>query len=411
MSNITSKRLGDIVNFKRGYDLTQSQRKKGPYPVISSSGISGFHSDYKCDGEGLVTGRYGTLGEMYYYNGKYWPHNTTLYATTFYSNHPKYVYYLLKCLGNLKTSDKSTVPGINRNDLHEINIPFICDKVKQELVASVLSSLDAKIELNKRINSELEQMAKTIFDYWFVQFDFPDEQGKPYKSSGGKMVYHPKLKRDIPERWRMKHLGDLVYPVNDSIEPHEYPELNYLPIDKLPTKKLYYEEYDERSNAQSSLIRFKEDDILLGAMRVYFHRVCNAIEDGISRSTLIVLRPFEHICKNYSLFTLNRNEAIDFATKNSTGTSIPYAKWNNGLKEYKVCTPPDDKLLLKFNLVVNPILDKFKILSKQNLKLASLRNWLLPMLMNGQVTVKEAVEKVSELGVAAEPEAKYKTEN
>ena len=127
MSKIISKRLGDIVNFKRGFDLPESKRKKGLFPVISSSGISGFHSEYKCDGIGLITGRYGTLGEMYYYEGKYWPHNTTLYATTFYSNHPKYVYYLMKCLGNLKTSDKSTVPGINRNDLHEINIPYNTD--------------------------------------------------------------------------------------------------------------------------------------------------------------------------------------------------------------------------------------------------------------------------------------------
>src|SRR6185437_14179751 len=112
MSKAIGKRLGDIVTFKRGYDLTASERLSGTYPVISSGGITGYHSEYKRDGEGIVTGRYGTLGEVYYVNGKYWPHNTTLYSSDFHGNCPKYVYYLMKCLGNLKTSDKSTVPGI-----------------------------------------------------------------------------------------------------------------------------------------------------------------------------------------------------------------------------------------------------------------------------------------------------------
>ena len=104
----------------------------------------------------------------------------------------KYIYYLLKCLGNIKTSDKSAVPGVNRNDLHEMAIPYIEGK-KQEKIAAVLSALDTKIQVNNRINAELESLAKTIYDYWFVQFDFPNEDGKPYKASGGEMVYHPEL--------------------------------------------------------------------------------------------------------------------------------------------------------------------------------------------------------------------------
>jgi type I restriction enzyme S subunit len=185
----------------------------------------------------------------------------------------------------------------------------------------------------------------------------------------------------------VNNFGNYLYQVSDNIEPDDYEELNYLPIDKLPTKKLYYDEYEKRENANSSLIRFKEDDILLGGMRVYFHRVCNAIEDGISRSTLIVLRPHFDIYKNISLFTLNKTETIEFATNNSTGTSIPYAKWNNGLAQYKVCFPNEKNLLLHFNNIINPILGKFKTLSKENQQLSSLRDWLLPMLMNGQVKV------------------------
>lgn len=292
----------------------------------------------------------------------------------------------------------------------EIDIPIISI---QKSIAKVLSDLDAKIELNNRINRELEAMAKTLYDYWFVQFDFPDAEGKPYKSSGGKMVYNAELKREIPEGWEVKKLGELVYQVTDSISPDEYPELPYLPIDKLPMKQLYYYEYESRSEANSSLIRFKENDILLGAMRVYFHRVCHAISDGISRSTIIVLRPFKENTKNFALFALNKNEAIEFATNNSTGTSIPYAKWNDSLENYLIGVPKTDYILILFNKIVNPILEKFKVQNKQTQQLTELRDWLLPMLMNGQVTVRQthgnAVQEAEErLSMAAEPSVEYK---
>lgn len=205
----TATRLGDVVNFKRGYDLPASARRPGPYPVISSAGISGCHDEYKVSGEGIVTGRYGTLGEMHYYNGDYWPHNTALYVTDFKGNIPKYVYYLLSCLGHLNTGDKSAVPGINRNDLHELMIPLIAGRAEQQKIAGVLSALDAKIDLNNRINTELEAVAKTIYDYWFVQFDYPDAHGRPYKSSGGAMVWNDTLKREIPAGWGAVQLGNV----------------------------------------------------------------------------------------------------------------------------------------------------------------------------------------------------------
>src|SRR5690554_2332173 len=144
---------------------------------------------------------------------------------------------------------------VNENSLKNLDFIFP-DLPTQKSIAKVLSDLDAKIELNNKINRELESMAKTLYDYWFVQFDFPDANGKPYKSSGGKMVYNAELKREIPERWKVKKLGELVYQVTDSISPDEYPELPYLPIDKLPMKQLYYYEYESRSEANSSLIRF-----------------------------------------------------------------------------------------------------------------------------------------------------------
>ena len=171
---------------------------------------------------------------------------------------------------------------------------FLPNIENQKKISSILFSLDKKIQLLHQINDNLAELAKTIYDYWFVQFDFPDENGKPYKTSGGKMVYNEVLKREIPEGWEVKKLGEVIEKISNNILPTEYQNLNYLPIDFLPKRQFYYDKYDLRENALSSLIKFDEDDILLGAMRVYFHRVCNAIEDGISRNTIFVLRPFEN---------------------------------------------------------------------------------------------------------------------
>src|SRR5690606_31656036 len=109
----------------------------------------------------------------------------------------------------LNISVGATMPSLNTKLMDDIPLT-LPNLLIQEKVASVLSALDDKIELNNRINAELEQMSKTLYDYWFVQFDFPNETGKPYKSSGGKMVYNQVLKREIPEGWEVQVFSDWI---------------------------------------------------------------------------------------------------------------------------------------------------------------------------------------------------------
>ncbi|MDB9488695.1 restriction endonuclease subunit S [Dolichospermum circinale CS-537/01] len=209
MSKWKTKRLGDFILFPRGFDLLAKDRTEGNIPVISSSGITGFHNQYKAKGPGVIIGRKGTLGTVHYSEQDYWPHDTTLWVTDFKGNLPRFIYYLLPLLQLEKYDVGSSNPTLNRNYIHEI-ITTLPPLEEQRKIASVLSSLDDKIELNNRINSELENLAKTIYDYWFVQFDFPDENGKPYKSSGGKMVYNQELKREIPAGWEVGTLQDWI---------------------------------------------------------------------------------------------------------------------------------------------------------------------------------------------------------
>ena len=161
-------KLGDVINLKRGYDLPTQSRKTGDVPIFSSSGVTDYHIEPMAKGPGVVTGRYGTVGQVFYSDGDYWPLNTTLYVQDFKGNAPKFIYYFLKGFDFEKYSDKSAVPGINRNDVHteKVRIPEI---EEQKSIASILSSLDDKIDLLHRQNKTLEALAETLFRQWFVE--------------------------------------------------------------------------------------------------------------------------------------------------------------------------------------------------------------------------------------------------
>ncbi|ASO06552.1 restriction endonuclease subunit S [Arenibacter algicola] len=426
MNKISTKRLGDILNFKRGYDLPLSSREDGAIPVISSAGISGCHSEFKAEGEGVITGRYGTLGEVYYVEGKYWPHNTTLYVTDFKSNYPKYVYYLLKCLGNLKTSDKSAVPGINRNDLHEVRVPYIKGS-RQIEIANILDNLDAKIEVNNKINAELEAMAKLIYDYWFVQFDFPNEDGKPYKSSGGKMVYNKELKREIPEGWEVKTINESVEKIID--HRGKTPKKlggdwsnnkdDIIALSAKIVKNGYLIKLEDANRVSKELFdkwmpeKLRDGDVLLTS-------------EAPAGEMFFILGKTDY-CMSQRLFALRANPKVilpsllyyeiakgnaHFQIQGSLSGSTVFGIRQDVLRTINVLVP-NTKVQTQFDDKVLPILKKIKILVQQNQKLSELRDWLLPMLMNGQVTVANEelgitnAELGNDLGMVAEDNGKY----
>ena len=167
----TQKPLGQVIELKRGYDLPARKRSPGPVPVVSSSGITGSHSESKVLGPGVVTGRYGTLGKVYYILDDFWPLNTTLYVRDFKGHDPRFVGYLLRGLDFSGHSDKAAVPGLNRNHLHEEPVRVPMDVAEQRSIAHILGTLDDRIELNRRMNETLEAMARALFKSWFVDFD------------------------------------------------------------------------------------------------------------------------------------------------------------------------------------------------------------------------------------------------
>lgn len=339
-----------------------------------------------------------------------------------------YLFYALKnyVKNIVKRSQGSVFNTINLAsfDLMELNIHP--DLPTQKSIAKVLSDLDAKIELNNKINRELEAMAKTLYDYWFVQFDFPNQEGKPYKSSGGKMVYNAELKREIPEGWEVKELGglgDFKNGVNyDPSNPGEIacPIIN---VRNISASSFFIQ------NEDLDIIYLSESDV-----RKYSVNANSIIiaRSGIPGATRLISDIAENtlycgFAIHYSLNDLDFKIPIFFFLKSleehiqsgSGGTILKNV--NQGtLKALKIALPKENSTVMKFNNLIEPIFGKITNVKRQNQHLTALRDWLLPMLMNGQVvttgstTVREEEEKLSNsaersLSMAAEPRVEYKT--
>ena len=163
--------LGCVIELKRGYDLPAAAREAGSIPVVSSSGIIGYHAEGKVPGPGVVTGRTGTLGRVFYVPGEYWPHNTALYVRDFRGNDPRFIGYLLERVSFSSYSDKAAVPGLNRNHLHQEIVRLPKRVSEQREIGRVLGALDDRIELNRRMNETLAAMAWALFKSWFVDFE------------------------------------------------------------------------------------------------------------------------------------------------------------------------------------------------------------------------------------------------
>jgi type I restriction enzyme S subunit len=268
----------------------------------------------------------------------------------------------------------------------------------QERIASIFYDIDSKIELNNRINAELEAMAKTIYDYWFVQFDFPDINGKPYKSSGGKMVWNEELKREIPEGWEVGKLGDIAELVrgvtysandiknqfaNDVIPILRATNINGNVID---LNNLVYVSKQNVSNAQL----LNKYDILITmssgskehiGKNGFFYFESEA-SFGAFCAKIVANAEYRYYLYSFTqsefMFTTIKNECLGTNINNLNGSLV---------KGFRLIVPPNE-LIDFFNDKVNSLYDKIGNNLKENQKLVELRDWLLPMLMNGQVKIQ-----------------------
>ncbi|MEI6039742.1 MAG: restriction endonuclease subunit S [Candidatus Berkelbacteria bacterium] len=316
----------------------------------------------------------------------------------------KFLYYALKYnVGNLlKQGAATTFDSVNKDTINDFELIIPEDETHRNAVGSVLSAIDLKIEINNRINIELEQMAKTLYDYWFVQFDFPDENGKHYKTSGGKMVWNEELKREIPDGWEVDILKNHI-----SIErgiSYSGADLRDVGVPMVNLNSFYLDG------------RYKADGIKYYVGSVNPNKVIRPGEliiatTDVTRNAYVIGKSFilpdlynSHVIASCDIAKVNIGNKLDKYFLNMLFNSDDYHRYikgfasgtlvlhldTKGIDWYKCLIPP--KYLLNKYAELKANIDGKKTLTlKENKKLSELRDWLLPMLMNGQVKVMELV--------------------
>lgn len=338
-------------------------------------------------GEGKTRGQTSYLETDAYINQSLIALNTRGEVTNLYL-----YYYLKNSYQRLrKLSGITGVRGSLSGDLlkdFEIRYP---DLNIQNQITHLLRSIDSKIENNNKIISELESIVKTIYDYWFLQFEFPDENGKPYKSSGGKMVWSTELKREIPEDWSIISLDKIANVVTSSITPSQAKTYDHYSIPAYDTSKMPVLESGKDINSNKYLVY--ENCILVSKLNPHFKRIWNiySINDNSICSTEFM--PFLSINghKEFLYSVLNSDAFYTFTINNSNSSTGSRKRMQpEAYKDFKLAYPlNDNKVISKFCDVTRGLLKQQDSLIKENQELISLRNFLLPMLMNGQVTFKK----------------------
>lgn len=379
----------DFITLKRGYDLPTNKRTPGVIPIVSSSGITGNHNDVKVQGPGVITGRSGLIGEIFYIKQDFWPLNTTLYVKDFNNNKPEYVYYFLKTLDLNNYQSGSSVPTLNRNHLDNIKIK-IHDSNDQVNIISILSRIDIKIELNKKIIANLEELSQTLFKRWFVDFEFPDESGNPYKSSGGKFVDVDGFM--LPPNWSVEPLDNIAQYTNGLAMQKYKPkdENDKLPVVKIKELKNGFVD-DSSAFCTHSIpdkVKIFDGDIVFSWSATLLVDIWTGGPAGLNQHLFKVTSDkFQKWFYYYWTIFHNKN-FIEIARDKATTMGHINRKH---LKEAKVFIP-EEKILQKLDYQMSSYLKEIVNINLQNKSLAELRDTLLPKLMSGEIELPDELE-------------------
>ncbi|PJC85597.1 restriction endonuclease subunit S [Vibrio sp. HA2012] len=398
--------LGDFIELKRGYDLPKSKRLVGQVPIVSSAGISDYHSESKVEGPGVVTGRYGTIGEVFYIEEDFWPLNTTLYVTDFKGNCPEFVYYLLKTFDFHKYSDKAAVPGVNRNHLHMEKVRVPQNVFWQEKLAKYLSKLDRKIVLNTQTNQTLEEMAQAIFKSWFVDFDpvkakMNGEQAEGMDEATASLFPEKLVESElglIPEGWKVSTLSSLIQLTGGgtpkrSEETYWNGDIPWFSVrDVPPGSNVFVVDTDEKItelglNKSSTKLLPKGTTIITA-------------RGTVGKLALVGT----DMCMNQSCYGIRGKEVGDYYNYFNLKQAVSTLQQNtHGAVFDTITTKTFDtyslafggvELANQFDALIAPLLQKIEANVRQNIELSALRDTLLPKLLSGEIELGETEEMV-----------------
>ena len=386
-------KLRDLLIIKNGCE--HKALKEGKYPVFGSGGIMRYVDHYLYDKPSILLPRKGSISNIQYCDTPFWTVDTLYYTIVDEQiANPYYLYRYLSLLDLSAIVTGTGLPSMTFDSYYNIDVE-LPDLDTQRRIASVLSNLDRKIALNRQINTNLEALARQLYDYWFVQFDFPDANGKPYKSSGGEMVYNEKLKREIPEGWTSTSLSNILDVLKDGT--HNPPQrcaegvplltgtmFGDLFLDYTKATYISFEDYNEIHKKYQP----QENDIIItkigtigniNLLRKSDIPIAIHCNSALLRFKKMYNGPYALLfCKSklfYSRLYATKGQSIQEFVSLDKIANVPVE-----------C--PSQEVLEAFNNMLKPIICKLEKNQEEITSLTRQRDELLPLLMNGQITIQ-----------------------
>ncbi len=363
-------KFSELFSWTSGKPITPTE---GNIPIYGSNGIIGYTEKAKYNNK-IILGRVGAYcGSTAYCSSDFNATDNTLITSCDESKitYP-YAYYLLKQYHLNDYAGGAAQPLITQSILKHLkcDIPTI---EAQEKTVDILSKYDELIEVNNQRIKKLEQTAEELYKEWFVRFRFPNWQNTEFENG-------------IPKGWIKTKLKEISLECGKQEKKENREKYNYyVPIDCLNSKSMSVGSFESIDNAESSLISFRKNDILFGAMRPYFHKVTMMPFGGLTRSTCFVISPINESYRYYLYLTLFQKSSVDFATTVSVGSTMPYVRWNDFSRLSVI--EPDINTVEMFNTQVIPIISEIHSLYFSNQTLIKQRDLLLPRLMSGKLEV------------------------
>jgi len=386
------KKLGDEIELCYGKGLIDKERKSGKIPVFGSNGIIGFHNTPLVEGPGVIIGRKGSVGEVKFSTTDFWAIDTTYFLKLKNMGDIRFWYYFLLYLQLNKMNSHSAVPGLNRDTVYEIRRE-IPEFPEQHAIANLLAILDSKTELNQRMNRTLEAVGQAVFKHWFVDFEFPNEEGKPYKSTGGKMVYNEELNSEVPEGWEVKPINEIADFLN-GLALQKYPAREgeeYLPVIKIRELRQGITESSDKANLDVPKEYIVGDGDILFSWSGSLEVVIWGFGKGALNQHLFKVTSQKYP-KWFFYYWLLRFLPEYRAIASDKATTMGHIQRHH-LSASKVVVP-DEKTLEKMDKVLSPITERRARLQIESRFLAEIRDCLLPKLMSGKIRVPISKENV-----------------
>ena len=407
--------LGEFVRLQRGYDLTSEQREVGEFPVMGSAGKNGTHSAYKSAGPGVVIGRSGSsMGSVHFTESNYWPHNTCLYVTDFLGNDPRFVYYFLGAQNLAGYNSGSAQPSLNRNFIYNKTI-LVPSVAEQQAISHILGTLDDKIELNRKQNETLEEMARALFKAWFVDFEpvrakmegrwkrgqsLPGMPAHLYDLFPDRMVESES--GEIPDGWHVLSFEDVASQQKEVVKPEDFPNdmFFHYSIPAFDAGKMPVCELGGSIRSNKSVVH--DGVVLISKLNPHIPRVWNIGEAGVSAvcSTEFTVWEAKEPANGAFLYCLASLDVFSEALcQLVTGTSNSHQRVKSeqfkGIRVFSAA----EGLISGFSMAAAGILgsaDKRRI---ESADLSRIRDVLLPKLVSGELRISEAELFLDKRGV------------